>query len=145
MTTFPIQVDDTGEFDGVILAAAVGEIRRHKGRRVIVEVRESTRTLEQNKAVHELIQQITTAMRDKGVTHPMTGDPYSFGTWREYFFDKHCPRESLDIPKGRTVETISKRKSTTDMTIKELTKLIDDIRTDEVLLSRGVYVELKRG
>lgn len=122
--------------------AAQAVIARYAGKKCTVTISACTRTVDQNALLHAIINDITAAMRDAGVNNPETGDPYTFETWREYFLDKHCPHKEIAIPDGRGVRVKTIRETTTRLNTAEFSALVESIRGDEVLIRRGIYIEL---
>ena len=130
--------------DPTVWAAIQGAMRRYAGKKCKITVEPTTRTLLQNSTIHGVFQEITDRMAEAGVVNPETGEPYTFDTWREYFLDKHCPRMEITIPRGNGVFKKTVRMSTADMNTAEFAEVLNKIVTAEVLISRGIYIEIKR-
>ena len=143
--TYIVSNDDDGKpHDPTVITAIFNRIATEfKGKKCKVVVGPTDRTLLQNSTIHYVIQEITDQMAEAGVGHPETGEPYSFDTWREYFFEKHCPRKEIPVPAGNGVMVKSVRMSTAELNTVEFNTVLNKIIHDPVLIKRGIYIEIK--
>lgn len=86
---------------------------------VVVSEPRAKRTQEQNDALHALIRQIAAEAY-------VDGKQYSMTAWKEFFRDRFVSNDRIELPDGRTV---MRHRSTTELSVGEMSELIDAIKS----------------
>jgi len=134
--SYRFEITETGTMPVELIGAFVGIVKDVLPGMYEVVVRKPNRTGRQNRYLHAIFNQITKIMRDAGVVNS-DGEPFTTRTWKIYYCDKYLDKTVTEKPNGEVAEV---RVSTSDLSTKAFAELVDSVRADETLISRGVII-----